>query len=91
MSEDKVFDQEVSPEELENVTGGSTIGHWKNRYGKGNITYGCTSTQRRNIYKGGFPNCAATVEDGSYCGDNDACIMYAVVYDYMESCQKAWQ
>ena len=44
------------------------------------------------MYGGGsFPNCAATVEDGSWCKRNDACHDKAVDYRGMGSCKKAWR
>ena len=56
----------------------------------------CVEGFHRDIYKGGFPNCAATVEDGSWCGTNDACVTTAIVYKGMEecsfsNCNKAWK
>lgn len=44
----------------------------------------------RNIYEGEFPNCAATVEGGSWCWNNDACEKFAVIYT-MHSCGRAWK
>ena len=39
-----------------------------------------------------FPNCAATVQDGSHCMDNDACFgINAVKYRGMHDCSKAWE
>ncbi len=86
MSEDKVFEQEISPEELENAAGGGLLHNKKSA-----PVYGCQINQRRDIYEGGFPNCAATVEDGSFCNSNDACFKSAVNYTSMQSCFKAWQ
>ena len=56
----------------------------------------CIEAHYRDIYKGGFPNCAATVEDGSWCGKNDACSNNAIKYKGMENCfaadcSKAWK
>ena len=46
----------------------------------------------RPIYGGnGFPNCAATVEDGSWCSTNDACYDVAIDYKGMRDCAKAWR
>ena len=41
-------------------------------------------------------NCAATVEDGSWCWSNDACDDYSVDYQGMHiylisDCHKAWE
>ena len=83
--EKEVFDQEVEKEELSEVNGGKLFGH------------NCDKTHHRDIYGGkGFPNCAATVEDGSWCGSGDACEMVAIVYDDIEGClandcEKAWR
>jgi len=87
-----VFSQEVSPNELAAVSGGSA----------GSLNdgpeYHCTETLHRHIYiikrSDGttfFPNCAATVEDGSWCSTNDACYEDAIWYVGMQSCPKAWE
>ncbi len=47
--------------------------------------------RRLNIYDGGFPNCAATVESGSWCGSNDACHTWSIIYVGMSDCSKAWK
>ena len=88
--EREVFEQAISVEELEAVTGAD----------KGNY-YNCVKENLRTItgryweggilYNTGFPNCAATVEDGSLCNDNDACYSCAVVYQDMKECSKAWR
>ena len=87
--EQEVFAQQLNNEELEKVTGGDF-----------DISFAdCTEAYRRDIYKGGFPNCAATVEEGSYCGTNDACVATAVKYEKIKSqsdcfisdCHKAWK
>lgn len=83
--ETAVFNQELSVEDLANVVGGD---------GKtGDVN--CVKAHWRNIYEGGFPNCAATVEEGSWCGDNDACGGYAIRYYYLScklfNCTKAWR
>ena len=79
--EDKVLAQPLSPEELEAVSGGDQDDDLKN----------CVRYSERNIYLGGFPNCAATVEDGSWCSTNDACVKVAVNYQGMTDCGKAWR
>ena len=53
--EDEVLAQPLSPDELEAVSGGDQDDDRTN----------CVRYSERNIYLGGFPNCAATVEDGS--------------------------
>lgn len=84
--EEALFNQELSPDELDNVVGGDD-GKYNN----------CLQCWGRHIYAGGFPNCAATVEDGSWCGDNDACYSGSVVYSGMKggctffSCVRAWK
>ena len=79
MSEKEVFNQSVSEEEMNSVAGGE---------GEQNLT--CVDQLVRNIYAGGFPNCASTVEDGSECWTNDACIADAVDYQGMKVCMRAW-
>ncbi len=78
--EDEVLAQELSPDELEAVSGGDQDEDRKN----------CVRYSERNIYLGGFPNCAATVEDGSFCSSNDACYHSMVGYYILVECQKAW-
>lgn len=52
----------------------------------------CTKYQKRPMYGGGgFPNCVATVEDGSHCGTNDAYYDEAVDYQGLIDCAKAWR
>ena len=56
----------------------------------------CVKSYNRDIYKGSFPNCAATVEEGSWCDTNDACTVSAIIYKGMENCAfadcaKAWK
>lgn len=79
--EDKVLAQPLSPEELEAVSGGDRDDDLTN----------CVRYSERNIYLGGFPNCAATVEDGSWCDTNDACYHSMVGYYIMTECNKAWR
>lgn len=45
------------------------------------------------MYGGGsFPNCAATVEAGSNCRDNDGCYTYTVRYEGMTTdCGRTWK
>ena len=79
--EAEVFGQELAPEELESIAGGSDPSDF-------NCT---TQVYGRNIYSGDFPNCASTVEDGSWCGTNDACFNTSVIYQFMSDCSKAWR
>ncbi len=87
--DDVVFDQEVSPDELESVAGGITTD------GCSSAMNDCRNTVVRYIKHlpsgSGFPNCAATVEDGSWCDTNDACWKASVQYGNMEECSKAWR
>ena len=78
MSEKEVFIQKVSDEEMEAVAGG--------KEGRE-----CSGEFERHIYYPSFPNCAATVEDGSNCWSNDACFVNSVVYMGMQDCAKAWE
>ena len=78
--EDEVLAQPLSPDELEAVSGGDQDDDRVN----------CVRYSERNIYLGGFPNCAATVEDGSWCDSNDACYHSMVGYYILQECQKAW-
>lgn len=94
--EDEVFDQALSVEDLDAVSGGTNE---EDRQAAS--IENCVELDRRLIYGGGgFPNCAATVEDGSMCHRNDACYTYAVRYadvsrwnDFAKDdlCAKAWR
>ena len=81
-----ILDQEIALDDLNAVAGGASSGSGD-----------CVNDYYRNIYGGrGFPNCAATVEDGSWCGSNDACTVDEVIYTFMENCflsdcRKAWK
>ena len=79
-NERAVFNQTVSAEELAEYSGGDS-----------GDQAGCLIIQRRSIYYGAFPNCAATVEDGSFCDLNDACFRGAVEYYPLYDCHKAWK
>ena len=80
--EDAVLGQELSADEMEGATGGITISSSGDE---------CTGSIFRNIYEGGFPNCAGTVEDRSWCGMNDACHHKAVIYKDMRTCTRSWK
>ncbi|MEE1158444.1 MAG: hypothetical protein UHS51_03395 [Atopobiaceae bacterium] len=92
--ENEVFDQELSMGDLDATAGGGVPG-MKELFG-GDRDYNnldnCTNHEKRPIYGGnGFPNCAATVEDGSWCKRNDACYGCAVDYRGRTECKKAWR
>ncbi len=80
----EILDQEIALDQLDAVAGGAGADD-------------CVEGLVRNIYGGrGFPNCAATVEDGSWCGSNDACVSFAIVYTNLKGCggsdcHKAWE
>ena len=83
---EEILDQEIELDELDSVVGGVR------RYpGSRSNDENCTQTHKRSIYEGGFANCAATVEDGSWCETNDACLSSAVKYQGMNDCSKAWR
>jgi len=96
LNEEQVFKQEIADDELEVVAGGDgTRACGKEMLGAREFlgidsdTKHCVNMQYRDIYEGGFPNCAASVEDGSWCGTNDACHNTAVDYKGMTDCSKA--
>ena len=76
-TEDAVLRQELSPDEMAGAAGG--------------ITTNCSQAYERDIYEGGFPNCAHTVEEGSWCDLTDACYTFSVAYYNRNDCSKAWK
>ena len=96
-NEEQVFKQEVSDDELEAVAGGNygscggASSSSQKPWSWDTDSENCVKDHYREIYKGGFPNCAASVEDGSWCGTNDACHHDAVNYQGMNDCSKAWE
>ena len=90
--DDKVLEQEVSLDELEAAAGGGFNARSHKVYQRDDDAENCVKSWRRNIYGGsGFANCAATVEDGSWCSENDACYDYSITYVGMKDCKKAWR
>ncbi len=96
--EDEVFDQELSLDDLDAAAGGIDCGDlsrilpWQLDDQWDADKDNCTRDHYRQVYGGsGFPNCAATVEDGSWCGTNDACKKNAIEYKGMGDCSKAWR
>jgi hypothetical protein len=99
--ENEVFNQRLSVEDLDAVSGG-TDNPWYYCLApyalapdmqRDDNTTNCANFHHRPLYGGNFPNCAATVEDGSWCGDNDACLKSAVLYRSSmvdPNCVKAW-
>lgn len=97
LSEEQVFKQELDDNELAAVSGGSQAALERcdllaeaaeNTYG---TIDNCTQIWERDITGGdGFPNCAATVEENSFCNINDACYSDAVKYMEMKNCWKSW-
>jgi hypothetical protein len=84
-NEEEVFLQSADDDELNGVAGGG--GKEPSEQGDS-----CIESHFRDIYGGsGFPNCAASVEDGSFCDTNDACYRLAVEYLGRKSCPKAWE
>ena len=100
-TEDAVLGQELSVDEMEAAAGGNACPQGQNvvtsPVNDGNrcsLTQqaNCYHEEKRSIYSGGFPNCAATVEDGSWCSTNDACHTSNVIrYASMKDCTKAWK
>lgn len=93
-NEADVFAQEISDDELEAVYGGRggavTLCGLNGRACDNNAHENCVRNYNRDINFGGFPNCAATVEEDSWCSSNDACVFDDVRYTNMDSCNKAW-
>ena len=101
--EQEIMNQEMSTDEMETVAGGwglkmceSTVegGLQSCFYGSfgSKCEIGTALKYGRPIHRpDGTMNCAATVEDGSHCGSNDACYSDEVVYLGMKECSKAWK
>ena len=90
--EEEVFAQSLSDEELESVNGGWVYCGSTPEGEPTEPTSHCELILSRDIYgDAGFANCAATVEDGSWCGNNDACFGNAIMYTNMKNCSKAWR
>ena len=94
--EQEIMNQEMSQDEMETVAGGKCHANYSNVCFVGNIGETCDSALvqkngRRLQKPNGYMNCAATVEDGSHCGSNDACYGDEVVYLGMLDCERAWQ
>ena len=88
--EEAVLGQELSPDEMEAMTGG-IAGVRDGADCDHPQSINCYSWETRYIYEKSFPNCAATVEDGSFCDTNDACYTVAVTYVGKKDCAKAWR
>lgn len=89
--EEAILAQEVSEEELKNVAGGGKCPTQAKTdvFGANDCRSEGTT---RWIYRRRFPNCASSVEDGSWCGSNDACYSYSSVhYTGMDDCSRAWK
>ncbi len=83
--DERVLDQELSLDELEVAAGLYDEEYYKN-------PSNCVNCYHKAIYGGGgFANCAATVEDGSWCNENDACYDNSITYVGMKDCKKAWR
>lgn len=90
-TENKVFRQELSDTELA-VTAGGFCGMSGGCDSPAAYEYShCAIQSLRDIYEGAFTNCAAAVEDGSWCDENDACYDCAVEYQNMQERAKAWR
>ena len=84
--EQKILNQEMDPEEMENVAAGID----DSSDDSDDVLF--PKIIKRNFYnEDGSINCAATVEDGSWCKSNDACYTNQMDYQGMKSCSKAWK
>ena len=90
--EQEIMNQEMSSEEMETVAGGGKCDFSMSIAREGR----CWSIPAQQYGRparrpDGSMNCAATVEDGSHCGSDDACYEDEVVYLGIVDCEKAWQ
>jgi hypothetical protein len=100
--EQEIMNQEISQDEMDTIAGGwckqcsDTVEGGEppcflGSYGS-NCDAGTALKNGRSLYRpDGSVNCAATVEDGSHCGSNDACYEDETVYLGMKDCIKAWK
>ena len=87
ITEEEVFSQEVSAEELSYVAGGKSYPGLCDSA----VNINCARSNYYRIYDNSFPNCNATVEDGSWCYESDACYGNAITYVDLKECAKAWK
>ena len=87
--EQEIMNQEMNLDEMETVAGGICIA----ALGRNDYCNSHSSEKyERPLYNpDGSINCAATVEDGSWCGSNDACYYDEAKYFGMRDCEKAWK
>ena len=99
--EQEIMNQEMSKDEMETVAGGGP-GNWDctgtensdciQEHYKMTCDSGNSLKYGRYFYRqDGSPNCAATVEEGSWCGSDDACYGNEVQYLGLTDCAKAWK
>jgi len=91
--EEEVFDQKLELDEL-SAAGGYTDPKDSIWGAYDADTHNCVQHHHRPLYGpdgNSFPNCAATVEDGSNCMRNDGCRESTVVYDGKVDCWRSWR
>lgn len=93
--EEQVFNQQLDLDELDAAAGGKGCAMFGTEgwYGErdGDLS-NCVQHHHRPLYGGnGFPNCVATVEDGSNCRRNDGCYSTTIVYDGITECGRSWR
>jgi hypothetical protein len=88
--EQEIMNQEMSKDEMDTVAGGGGT-CWVNSRGETCEDWAAYKYGRKFYNPDGSINCAATVEDGSWCGSNDACRFSEVDYLGMKECDKAWK
>ena len=103
--EQEIMSQEMSQDEMDTVAGGDMCNvvteiltnerrDWLCDFNGAYVACynGNAKKYGRPLYRpDGYVNCAATVEDGSHCGSNDACYEDEAVYIGMKDCYKAWK
>lgn len=75
-----ILNAELDESQLDEAAGGGIVNNYKKKRDKCGTTQqaNCIGTYKRSTFENG---CACTVEDGSWCDRNDACIGDAVVYE----------
>ena len=82
-----IFSQNLSEDELRAIAGGKR----SVSVCESVVNINCARVHYYRIYDNQFPHCCATVEDGSWCSEADACYGDAIEYVDMKDCRLSWR